>query len=290
MFRYRLYGKYITTNVKLPLLNHIDNCGKCDLTLTVSFDNITGNTVSVKAEGPFYIVELSPLAVYHIDPTNNIISCKAQDFESFFSTFFNIPFSVYSLCKDEVLYHACSLICNNKLLCLTGEKGVGKSTVMQILGTKNDFEIFSDDTVYIGKDSRAFCAHNLIKHTSETIEALRLKTLHTKNAAGKYYSYFEYSNAPTVINKIFHLSRTNEQQFHLKQIHNQIIINNIFRTNIVGCSHIPQPLLTKVLKMRPDPHIEFYELSIPNDLSFLINHSEALNNLILNSFEGDFHS
>ena len=276
-------------NVRLPLLDNIDNCGKYDLNVNVSFANITGDTISVKAEGPLYIVELEPLAVYHIDPTNNIITCKAQNFESFFSTFFNIPFSIYCLCKNEILYHACSLIYDNKLLCLTGDKGVGKSTVMQILNSKNEFRIFSDDTVYIDNDFKAFCAHNLVKQTSETVEALGLKSLNIKNAAGKYYSYFDNCYVPTEINKIFHLSRINNNQFLLKPIHNQLIKNNIFRANIVGCTHVPHSLLSKILKIRPDSRIEFYELSVPNDLNLLINGSETLKNLIINSFERDLH-
>lgn len=287
MFCYNLYGKYVITNVKLPLLCNIVDSNKVDLTVQVDFDIVTGDTISIKEKASQYIIELGSLATYCIDPTNNIITCKAQNFESFFSTFFNIPFSVYCLCKNEILYHACSLIYDNKVFCLTGNKGVGKSTIMQLLSPKNEFEIFSDDTIHINTDYLSNRAHNLVKHTPETVEALKLKTLNVKNVAGKYYSSFDIFHSLLKINKIFHLVRTDNNEFDIRPINSNLIKNSVFRANIVGINHMPNSLISKVLKMKPDPHIDFYELLVPNDLNFLINNSDKLKELVVNCFEMD---
>lgn len=285
MFCYDLYGKYVITNVKLPLLCNIVDSNKVDLTVHVDFDIVTGDTISIKEKAAQYIIELGSLATYYIDPTNNIITCKAQNFESFFSTFFNIPFSVYCLCKNEILYHACSLIYDNRVFCLTGNKGVGKSTIMQLLSSKNEFEIFSDDTIHINTDSLSNRAHNLVKHTPETVEALELKTLNVKNVAGKYYSSFDVSHSFLKINKIFHLVRTDNNEFDLRAINSNLIKNSVFRANIVGITHMPYSLVSKTMKIKPDPDIKFYELLIPNDLNFLISNSDKLKELVVNCFE-----
>lgn len=285
MFCYNLYGKHVMTNVKLPLLCNIVDSNKVDLTVHVDFDIITNDTISIKEDGEQYVIELGSLANYYIDPKNDIITCKAQNFESFFSTFFNIPFSVYCLCKNEILYHACSLIYDNRVFCLTGNKGVGKSTVMQILSSMNEFKIFSDDTIHIDSNFISNRAHNLVKHTPETVVALKLKTLNIKNAAGKYYSSFDISHSFLKINKIFHLVRTDNNEFDLRAINSNLIKNSVFRANIVGITHMPYSLISKTMKIKPDPDIKFYELLIPNDLNFLINNSDKLKELVVNCFE-----
>jgi len=285
MFCYNLYGKHVMTNVKLPLLCNIVDSNKVDLTVHVDFDIITNDTISIKEDGEQYVIELGSLANYYIDTKNDIITCKAQNFESFFSTFFNMPFSVYCLCKNEILYHACSLIYDNRVFCLTGNKGVGKSTVMQILSSMNEFKIFSDDTIHIDSKLLSNRAHNLVKHTPETVVALKLKTLNIKNAAGKYYSSFDISQSFLKINKIFHLVRTDNNEFDLRAINSNLIKNSVFRANIVGITHMPYSLISKTMKIKPDPDIKFYELLIPNDLNFLINNSDKLKELVVNCFE-----
>ena len=284
MFCYYLYGKHVVINVELPLLCNIADYNKVDLTVHVDFDIITGETINIKKDYERYIIELGSLAYYCVDPTKNIIICKAANFESFFSTFFNIPFSVYFLCKDEILYHACSLIYDNIVFCLTGNKGVGKSTITEILNSKNEFQIFSDDTIHIDNNFFSNSAHNLVKHTPETVEFLKLKTLNVKNAAGKYYSTFDKHYSLLKINKIFHLIRT-DNKLAIRPINNILIKNSVFRANIVGINYMPYPLISKVLKINPSPNIDFYELLVPNDLNSLIKNSDKLKQLIVNCFE-----
>lgn len=273
------------TNIELPLLCVIIDNSKVDLKVFVNFDSITDDTINISGEGKCYVIKLGSLAFYYIDPINDKIMCTARDFESFFSTFFNIPFSVYCLCKNEILYHACSLIYNNRVFCLTGNKGVGKSTIMQILDSKNEFKIFSDDTIHIDSNFLSNRAHNLVKQTVETVEALKLKTLNVKNVAGKYYSSFDISHSFLKIDKIFHLIRTDNNEFDLKPISSNLIKSSVFKANIVGITHMPHSLIYKAMKINLDPNIKFYELLVPNDLKFLINNSDKLKKLVVNCFE-----
>ncbi len=286
MFCYNLYGKLVIINIELPLLSNINDVNKFDLKVDVNFDNIIGDTVSIKKDDEQYLIKLGSLAIYHIDPTNNMITCKARDFESFFSTFFNIPFSVYCLCKDELLFHACSLLHDNKVLCLSGNKGVGKSTLTSILNSNANFYIFGDDTVQISKGLIAKRAHNLIKQTPETVNALNVPTLNVQNVAGKYYSYFDTAERIATIGKIFHLVRSDELKFKIELITSELKKDCIFRANIVGVEHMPYSLINKILKVKPNKEIQFYELIIPNDLNYLIKNMNILTKEILSICDG----
>lgn len=284
MFLYNIYGKRVAINIELPLLHKIVDSNNSELKVHVVFERINGETIIIKEIDRHFSVLLGSLAHYNIDPINDEIHCKAPNFESFFSTFFNIPFSVYSLCKDEVLYHACSLLYKDEVFCLTGDKGVGKSTLTAILNSNKGFSIFSDDTIHICNCLNVNSAHNLIKQTTETVNALGISTLNVQNVAGKLYSSFDEVIGTAKIGKIFHLIRSNELKFRIRPITSQLKRDSIFKTNIVGISNMPHSLVSKAMKIKPDISIRFYELSLPNDLNYLVNKSDKLIKLILSCF------
>lgn len=274
----------IAINIKLKLLTQINSCSLCDLTVDVRYKNLDNNDVSIKSDGDRFDIKLGNLALYSIFPQKNAMSCIATNYESFFSTFFNIPFSVYFLCcKQEVLFHACSVLCNEELTCLTGDKGVGKSTLMSILDKMDDFEVFSDDTLRIDKMSYGSKAHNLAKQLPDTIKALNLSTLSEKNVAGKSYIRFPYTVGRAKIKNIIQLKRTKKYDFGLKKITTDMKKNSIFKTNVVGVSHMSHQLIFNILKLNLVSNIEFYELYIPDDLNFIVSNTEKLNDMLLNA-------
>ena len=281
MFLYNVYGKRMAINIELPLLQKSNDDNDYELKVCVDFGDINGETIIIEEQDGRFAVLLGSLAHYTIDSINNEIYCKTPNSESFFSTFFNIPFSVYCMCKDELLFHACSLLHNNEIFCLTGNKGIGKSTLTSILNLNNNFRIFSDDTVHISNGLAANRAHNLIKQTTETVNALGISTLNVQNVAGKYYSSFDSLKTTAIIGKIFQLVRTNELKFTIRPIRNEIKKDSIYRTNIVGISYMPYSLINKALKVKPNIKIRFYELIIPNDLNFLIQNKNDLIEKIL---------
>lgn len=281
MFLYNIYGKNVLMNVELPLLLKSNDTHTYDLKVYVDFEEVDGEEISIKETNGCFEIFIGSLAYYFIDPRNDEIYCKAKNLESFFSTFFNIPYSVYCLCNNEILYHASSLLYKDKLLCLTGEKGVGKSTLTAVLNMNRDFHTFGDDTIYIHDNLVANRAHNLVKQTTETVDALDITTLNIKNAAGKHYSSFEIVNGLATIGKIFHISRSNELKFEIKPILNELKKNSVFKSNIVGVDYMPYSLISKVLKVKTNEEIQFYDLVIPNDLNFLIRNKDDLIEKIL---------
>lgn len=287
MFLYNIYGKRVAINIELPLLQKSKGNNDYELKVYVDFVDINGETIIIEEQDRCFSVLLGSLAHYTIDSINNEIYCKTPNLESFFSTFFNIPLSVYCLCKDELLFHACSLLYDNEILCLTGNKGVGKSTLTAILNSNEKFCVFSDDTIHISEGVIANKAHNLIKQTVETIDALDISTLNIRNVAGKYYSYFNSLKASASIGKIFQLVRSNELKFRIRPIQNEIKKDSVYRTNIVGISHMPYSLINKALRLKPNIKIQFYELMIPNDLNFLIGNMNELIKTISSVYEGE---
>lgn len=281
MFYYNIYGKIVAVNLKLTLLKMLEKCEYYDLKVNVKYEPLDGNSVYIRGSTGRIDIKLGSLALYSIFPEKNIISCTAQNYEAFFSTFFNIPFSAYFLSKNEVLFHTCSLLFNNQIICLTGNKGVGKSTMMSILDQMSDFEIFSDDTLHIDRKFYGSRAHNLTKQLPETVRALKLNSLNEKNIAGKIYTCFNCNVERASIGKIFHLNRTKENNFRVQKVTTDLNRNTIFRANIVGISYMPHQLILKSLKFNLQDNISIYELYMPDDLNYVVVNSDRLKNLIL---------
>lgn len=286
MFYYKIYGKSVAVNIELPLLTeNYDFCSdKIDLEINVEFGEIKGDNIKIEEFDDNYKISLGSFSIYRIFPAQSKIMCVAKNFEAFFSTLFNIPFSVYFLHEGEFLYHACGLEYNNFAFCLTGNKGVGKSTITQILSLDNTFRIFADDTIYIDKNFCAYNAHNLLKQTASTTEILQLNTLNKKNAAGKYYLSFEKVFNSLEVSKIFHIIRTSDTQLNLKPVKSDLKKSSIFKTNIVGINYMPCSLMSKTLKFKAEKSIEFYDLYVPNDLNLLIKEKDKLKDIIIKSF------
>lgn len=281
MFLYYIYGKRVAINIELPLLKKIVDCSNFDLKVKVDYGEIAGETIIIKETNKVFSVLLGSLAHYFIDFSKDEIHCLTPNFESFFSTFFNIPFSVYCLSKGDVVYHACSLMYKGEVFCLTGNKGVGKSTLTSILNSSEEFSAFSDDTIHIGNDLHVSSAHNLIKQTTETVNALGLSTLNVQNIAGKHYSSFGAVKNAVKVGKIFHLVRSNKLEFKIRPITSEMKKDSIFRANIVGIAHMPYSLISKTMKIKPNAKIQFYELMIPNDLNFVIQNKNELIKMFL---------
>lgn len=287
MHYYNIYGQSVAVNVQLPLLNSIEPTDDCEMQIFVKYADIDGDGhIHIEESGDHYTLKLGNLAVYQIDMEEKQIVCQAKDFESFFSTLFNIPFSVYFLNKKEVLFHACSLVYDHQVFCLTGEKGIGKSTLTGILNQYEEFQIFGDDTIHIGDHSICSAAHNLMKQTPETVQSLSTKTLNSKNAAGKFYISFENEVNLGVIKKIFYISRSDRLTFTVRKVTNALRKNSIYKANVVGAGHMPYRLLTNLLKISQE-NLEFYELFVPNDLTYLVSHGEELKKIIMSAFDGE---
>jgi dephospho-CoA kinase len=283
IYYYTIYGINICCNVKMPLLyEHYGNAG-FDLILNIyyGYENRSEITKIEKDNDNVYNIFLSKYAKYRIDIINNRIDCNAENFEAFFSTLFNIPFSVYFFLKKEKLLHACSMLREDSLFCFTGGKGIGKSTLTHLLNGK-EFKLYSDDTVRETAEGYGIRAHNLVKLTDETIENLRITDiLRSKNVMGKTYKKNYSKSYPAVIKTIIQLYRT-EGIVKLEKINDEKIIRLIYIDNIVGTGYFKKELLKDICKIIPPKNILFYKLIIPDTISRLEDEKDDIKNLLMN--------
>jgi hypothetical protein len=172
---------------------------------------------------------------------------------------------VYLAAKGNVLLHACSMKYLNELICFAGEKGVGKSTLTQMLDGE-ELLLYSDDTLRITEDLRGFRAHNLIKLTPETVEKLDVKQItNDKNIAGKIYGIIESFDSVVQVASIISIKRANQGP-RLTRVHNDIIKKCMFLNNIVGVRYFPEILLKMIFYNDFYSNIKYFQLILPDCL------------------------
>lgn len=280
-YYYNIYGLIIRCNVCMPLLKREAAC-IYNIDLTVIYENLPPNSlIKISENDEFYRVDLCSFASYKIHKNKQLIDCRAQNFTDFFSTFFNIPFSVYLMISGEVLFHTNTVLNNNKLICFCGKKGVGKSTLTNLINNEEDFMLYSDDTIRVDKDYSCMRAYNLIKLTEETLDAYKFDTrTGVKNSAGKEYCIIKAEEHKCKFKYIFQLSRCSE--FGISSVNNPALKRSIIVGNIVGVEYFCRSLLEKTIDISKRIYADFYNLYIPNTLKALQNSRDDIRNAIAN--------
>ena len=266
----------------MPLLTEteLDSC--FDIELNVTYKKIESiNSVVISEEDDCFRIRISIYAVYTVYKTQDRIECEVFGFEEFFSTLFNIPFSVYCIIRGECVLHSCSVICNEQLICFAGEKGVGKSTLMKLLDGEK-MTAFSDDTIKVSVDKMAYKAHSLMKLTENTVSALNVcKLLGVKNAAGKQYVRITSENTEKKIGAVILLKRGKYSKKIIPVV-NSSLKTGIFCENIVGINYFCTSLLSRSLEISKNIElkINFGILSLPDDISKLCNIKNEIANVV----------
>lgn len=283
-YYYRIYGMIIVSNIEMPLLPQVP-CSSEDGTveLIIEFGRIKNNGISIMSKSDDCIlININNYANYTLYFRQNRITCLASDFEAFFSTLFNIPFSIFFILKGKILLHACGLSVSNKVFGLAGDKGVGKSTLSNLLNGEN-FRFFSDDTMLICSDNTVKRAHNLIKITDETISALELNDiLSVKNATGKSYRYIEedVDDIKKIISCIMQIKRSEDNIVKIVKIDSILAKRQMLIHNIVGIDYFGKQMFKSLMSMDISINISYYSLYVPNSLDELINKKQEIINSI----------
>lgn len=284
---YTVYGMTIDSNIELPLLTPANEIMDTSYTLEyrASEKIINNYGINIKYNNSLYTIALGEFATYSICARDGHTVCTAKDYESCFSTLFNIPSAVLIAIRQEVLLHACSLFYNDGIHCLTANKGVGKSTLTQLLGDGLPFKIFSDDTVRISRTWHGYAPHNLIKLTDETKNALKVDDIYdSKNIAGKIYGKFTNGGLKTPkVRSIIQIKRTTDDLPAMKYINDLAKKRKMFFGNLVGIPYYTKSLLNNAFDFKIESDVNFYTLFIPNGLIKLINAREYIKNLVVST-------
>ena len=282
-YYYRIYGIAIASNIEMPLLPQV-SCSSEDETveLIIKFGQVKNNGISViSASDDCVLIMLNNYANYTLYFRQSRIACLASNFEAFFSTLFNIPFSIFFILRGKILLHSCGLSVSNKVFGIAGDKGVGKSTLSNLLNGEY-FRLFSDDTMLICSDNTVKRAHNLVKITDETISALELNDiLSVKNATGKSYRYIEDADdIKKTISCIIQIKRSEDNIVKMLKIDSILAKRQMLIHNVVGIDYFGKQMFKSLMSIDIPINISYYSLYIPNSLDELINKKQEIINII----------
>ena len=279
-FYYNIYGLRTKCNVYMELLTQSTPHEKIDIEIVVNYETIPlSDKIKISKIKDNYEIVLCNHARYVVYPFQSKIECTAVTFEAFFSTLFNIPFSVYFMLRGEMLLHCCTMTHNNKLICFMGEKGVGKSTLTKLLNG-DVLKQYSDDTLRVACGGKAFRAHNLIKYTPETVAVTKNNNItNNRNLSGKVYAYILEQCVDIAISRTFVIKRSNIFYPRLSDISTKLQ-PAVILDNIVGINYFDCDLLKLALNYVKTNRFYCSELSIPNNISDLVQSYDEIINII----------
>lgn len=280
-YTYEVYGFVLKSNIFMPLLPEIGADCAFDVELKVTYDLVEDDSpIKITENSEYFVVDLCPFAVYKVYKKECLIECSARNFTDFFSTFFNIPFSVFLMMREEILFHTNSMICDNCLLCFSGKKGVGKSTLTYLLSTEKRFCLYSDDTLRIDKNYLCYKGNNLIKLTDESIDKYGAeKRTGIKNSVGKEFCIIDAQEKMFNFKYVFQISRHREN-FNLCEVNKTALKRTTICSNIVGIDYFCSSLLEKALDKSKKIDVNIFNLYVPDTLEALTNCKKRIANEI----------
>ena len=263
--KYKLYNYVLKTDIEFDMLREI------------SFQEELGQELFLfvnqpKFEEPEYILHFEEDIVYYFFSKKNAIFVETSDINNLYSSFFNIPMSIYALLKNSVLIHCNGLIFNGSLFCFSGNKGLGKTTLA--LHMMKYGQLFSDDCIAFAIENDNVLGYNasqIIKTCEDTFNII-----YKNENYSDYYDTFSKKahkkfdlvpNNSIEVKKIFFLNRSIKNNFEVKEINSEIIKKMLITQSIVGTDYFHKELLegfknSKILQLIID-NVRFFELYIP---------------------------
>lgn len=267
---YCIYGLSVESNLDLSDVD-AGHPGICDMRLHVSFAEMPPvQPIRILESEQWLTIELFPFAVYRLSRHSNDVFCQAADYESFYSTFFNLPFSVFLVQRGDLLLHASSLVHSQtgELLAFAGQKGVGKSTLVQLLCGET-YQIYADDTLRIPMDtSMGFRGNSLLKITPETSALIqgRLRLTGHQNAVGKNYAAIPTDSRQRQIRAIVQLARTPDASFSIRPVNAPLQRTQIICRHLTGIPFWTASMIQKVMQLVKSVEIPVYSMRLPDSL------------------------
>ncbi len=278
-------------NFVLKTDTHFEMLTECDETLQ-NEDTVVSLFVNKEPEEePEYIVPFEEDIRYYLYPKKNEIYVRTENLSYLYSSFFNIPMSVFALFKNKAIIHCSALEFNNELYCFSGGKAIGKTTLAMFL--KKYCSIFSDDCVAIDNCSDGkiygYRAANTLKLCKKTYDITVNDNCYEKHfdclsqKASVLLPDIQYQKVP--IKKIFFLIRGNGKKFVCDKIESPITKKVLLIQSIVGKDYIHKKIIdifgqTELFSQTIN-QIPFYILKIPSIENYDSQIQELFKTIIL---------
>ena len=286
---YVIYKYKVLTNFEIPFLseNEVSIYSDYDAEIILCYGGYEkGNLIAFSGDN-FYNIS-SPYAEYKIDAEKCIIHGYSENINQIVSTLFNIPFSILSLTKGDVLLHGSSIEYKGAVYCFVGDKGAGKSTLTAHLMKR--FNFYSDDTILISTPRLTAyrSGANILKLNSDSYDSSRCPTdkpfdMYTKNSQGKACIEIKRKfseNTTFYTKKIYIIERKNHEIPAIIPMRSFLSRKYALLNNVVGSAVIPGPFKSQILKNSVfkalEENITISRLIIPNNLNSLTEISDML--------------
>lgn len=284
---YYLYNFILHTKIEFKMLKKVSSRDISDAPILHLYIN------SPLPQDADYILNFKENITYYFCPKNDSIFVETDDLSLLFSSFFNIPMSIFCLYKNFVLLHGNTLFYKNNLYCFCANKGIGKTTITALLSKNCNW--FSDDCLGIGEYNNqiwGYNAVNTLKLCKNTCNHLLSQSI--------FNSYFDKLSQKAIIpaslftaeapcnkyplKQIIFLSRNVGNSFELNPIKTRIQKAIYLIQSIVGTEYFDRLLIdifkrTNLYEMILDK-IDFYSLKIPDISNYTKENLTHLKNKI----------
>ena len=145
---YKIYNYLLKTNIALERFDSLTNCETFDIFINFNFTSDIEYKKHCDCEitEDSYVIYLYNI-IYKINKVGNRIDIYCSDLEYFYSSCFNLPFSIVSYINKNLLLHSSSIEKDNKIIAFCAKKGQGKTTLVSYLSRY--YKFYSDDTMIL---------------------------------------------------------------------------------------------------------------------------------------------
>ena len=294
---YKIYNYVIKSNIDLNRLEPVFS----QTTYDISFNFFLKSNLNFKEYCEFemidnyYIINLYKI-IYKINLLGNEIEVYCDDLEYFYSTCYNLPFSIISYINGNLLLHSSSIEINDRVIAFCGKKGQGKTTLVASISKLYNF--YSDDTVILTiKDNLCICqkCNSPIRINKDSLNLFdknnNLYSNSHKNIMLKAYiephdiNLNVTSKNSLPLDKIVFLNRSTDENSNvsIRKIENIILKNSLLLTNIVGSKYFPFQIISNITNYKIYNliinRVDFYILNYPNNFEKIDSIIEELKGL-----------
>lgn len=294
---YEIYSYKIKSNIILENFT----CSKNQTLFDINIEFNIGNTEYKKycdcvVMRDYYILNMYKI-IYVINKLGNEMKVYCNDLEYFYSSCYNVPFSIISYINKSLLLHSSAIEIDNRIIAFCGKKENGKTTLVSYLSKY--FNFYTDDTMELSiNENLCLCERSFspLKMNEDSLNILTEKTelfaVSRKNVSNKSYinpseiklKISEKNKLP--LDKIIFLNRNKDRnsEIIIRKIEDNITIHSLLLTNIVGSKFFPYEIISDYVNFEIYKYlinkINFYILDYPSDLDKLENIRYILEEII----------
>lgn len=261
MWSYKGFGINIISEIEFPELMESDISQSSEYDLKISIGHIPNNLEGIKYETARYsyaiakksfLFDVKRIARYLAqDGTHIIIEIIDPHADSRTIRLYILATVMAAILiqRKRIPLHASSFFAKEKLIMLSGNSGVGKSTLLSEF-IKNDFRLFSDDINIIRSENDRIlvsATYPMIKLWEESIDLLNHhffsdRSFRIKQNMNKYgfffHENFDFGEYPAAIFVV--LKKSTESFFSCKKLYGtdafMAITQQIYRPILIQCS------------------------------------------------------